>query len=62
MKRQQDIPAPMRICKATLYTERTGRYLDRAQYDTPSSIRGCECPECVRQREYHLHRFEEGTR
>ena len=44
---------PTKTCRAVLYTRRTGRYLDRAQYDTPSSITGCQCADCVRLRGLH---------
>lgn len=37
-------------CLARDYTARTGNYLDRTQYDTPGSIRGCRCRECARVR------------
>lgn len=34
-------------CKSQIYTESTGLYLDRSEYDTPGSIRGCKCPKCT---------------
>jgi general stress protein YciG len=40
-------------CKAHRYTEKTGKYLDRSNYDTPGSIRGCNCPDCVKVRELY---------
>lgn len=40
-------------CLAHEYTERTGEYMDRSEYDTPGSIRGCMCPDCQRVR--HIH-------
>lgn len=40
-------------CKGQIYTENTGLYLDRSEYDTPGSIRGCRCPDCERVRKIH---------
>ena len=41
------------ICLAHKYHDETGKYLGREHYDTPGSIRGCECPDCVRTRQLH---------
>jgi len=43
----------MKTCKSTKNFGRTGEYLNREHYDTPSSIRGCECVSCIRMREFH---------
>ncbi len=40
-------------CKSTKHFERTGEYLGREYYDTPSSIRGCKCDSCTKMREQH---------
>lgn len=40
-------------CKSTKHFERTGEYLGREYYDTPSSIRGCKCSSCTKMREQH---------
>ena len=40
-------------CKGHVYTEKTGKYLDRSQYDTPGSIAGCKCPKCSEVRAIH---------
>lgn len=40
-------------CRATIHRRRTGKYIDRTFYDTPSSIRGCLCQDCVKMRRIH---------
>jgi len=40
-------------CKGHVYREKTGKYLDRSQYDTPGSIAGCKCPKCSEVRAIH---------
>ena len=44
----------MKKCRAHSYTEQTGFYLERSEYDTPGSIRGCKCVDCKRVRAIHL--------
>ena len=40
-------------CKSTKHFTKTGEYLGREHYDTPSSIRGCNCPSCSKMRVLH---------
>lgn len=40
-------------CLSHKHHDETGEYLGREYYDTPSSIRGCNCESCTRGRAIH---------